>query len=184
MKYLNYTFVAVIVIATISAALVVWTNSTPTPIACTMDAKICPDGSAVGRTGPNCTFAPCPIANTVGADIQAHIDAKSNLIRLTTPMPGTLVHSPLTITGEARGTWYFEASFPISVVDWDGKIIGTDIAQAQGDWMTENFVPFTATVSFTVPTDTPYRRGALILKKDNPSGLPQNDDALEIPVTF
>ncbi len=30
------------------------------PIACTMEAKICPDGSAVGRSGPNCEFAPCP----------------------------------------------------------------------------------------------------------------------------
>jgi len=30
------------------------------PVACTMDAKICPDGSAVGRTGPNCEFSPCP----------------------------------------------------------------------------------------------------------------------------
>ncbi|HOX97514.1 MAG TPA: hypothetical protein PL066_04165 [bacterium] len=30
------------------------------PIACTMDAKICPDGSAVGRTAPDCEFAPCP----------------------------------------------------------------------------------------------------------------------------
>jgi hypothetical protein len=29
-------------------------------IACTMDAKICPDGSGVGRTGPNCEFAECP----------------------------------------------------------------------------------------------------------------------------
>lgn len=28
--------------------------------ACTMDAKICPDGSAVGRSGPKCEFAPCP----------------------------------------------------------------------------------------------------------------------------
>lgn len=28
--------------------------------ACTADAKLCPDGSAVGRTGPNCEFAPCP----------------------------------------------------------------------------------------------------------------------------
>ncbi|WAS95406.1 hypothetical protein [Nannocystis punicea] len=27
---------------------------------CTMEAKLCPDGSAVGRTGPNCEFAPCP----------------------------------------------------------------------------------------------------------------------------
>jgi len=30
------------------------------PAACTMDAKICPDGSAVGRSGPKCEFAPCP----------------------------------------------------------------------------------------------------------------------------
>jgi len=27
---------------------------------CTQEAKICPDGSAVGRTGPNCEFARCP----------------------------------------------------------------------------------------------------------------------------
>jgi hypothetical protein len=30
------------------------------PVACTMDAKICPDGTALGRTGPNCEFPPCP----------------------------------------------------------------------------------------------------------------------------
>jgi thermitase len=28
--------------------------------ACTDDAKVCPDGSTVGRTGPDCQFAPCP----------------------------------------------------------------------------------------------------------------------------
>lgn len=35
-------------------------TKSPEPVACTMDAKICPDGSAVGRTGPNCEFAECP----------------------------------------------------------------------------------------------------------------------------
>lgn len=35
-------------------------SSSPLPVACTMDAKICPDGSAVGRSGPKCEFAPCP----------------------------------------------------------------------------------------------------------------------------
>jgi hypothetical protein len=29
-------------------------------VACTMEAKLCPDGSAVGRSGPNCEFSPCP----------------------------------------------------------------------------------------------------------------------------
>lgn len=30
------------------------------PVACTMDARVCPDGSAVGRVPPDCEFAPCP----------------------------------------------------------------------------------------------------------------------------
>ena len=30
------------------------------PVACSQEAKICPDGSAVGRTGSNCEFALCP----------------------------------------------------------------------------------------------------------------------------
>ena len=33
-------------------------------VACTMEAKLCPDGSAVGRTGSNCEFAPCPAQKT------------------------------------------------------------------------------------------------------------------------
>lgn len=34
----------------------------PSSVACTMEAKICPDGSSVGRSGPTCEFAPCPTA--------------------------------------------------------------------------------------------------------------------------
>lgn len=33
---------------------------TAEPKMCTQEAKVCPDGSAVGRTGPDCEFAPCP----------------------------------------------------------------------------------------------------------------------------
>ncbi len=32
------------------------TNNTP----CTQEVKICPDGTTITRTGPNCEFAPCP----------------------------------------------------------------------------------------------------------------------------
>lgn len=44
----------------------------PTPAidqkkACTQEAKICPDGSSVGRTGPNCEFPPCPTINSTTA---------------------------------------------------------------------------------------------------------------------
>ncbi len=111
---------------------------------------------------------------------------ESDLIRVTSPMSGATITSPVTITGEARGTWYFEASFPIAVVDWDGKIIGEGHAEAQADWMTSEFVPFKAIVTFdTSEIHNAYsKRGTLILKKDNPSGLPEHDAAIEIPVVF
>ena len=35
-------------------------GSSPRPVACTLEAKLCPDGSAVGRVGPKCEFAACP----------------------------------------------------------------------------------------------------------------------------
>lgn len=35
-------------------------NDAPKSIQCTLEAKLCSDGSAVGRTGPNCEFAKCP----------------------------------------------------------------------------------------------------------------------------
>ena len=41
----------------------------PAVIGCTMEAMICPDGSAVGRTGPNCEFAKCPDAPPVSTEV-------------------------------------------------------------------------------------------------------------------
>ncbi len=32
----------------------------PKQVACTQEAKICPDGTSVGRSGPNCEFPACP----------------------------------------------------------------------------------------------------------------------------
>ena len=34
------------------------------PVACTIEAKLCPDGSYVSREGPNCEFALCPTASS------------------------------------------------------------------------------------------------------------------------
>jgi len=92
------------------------------------------------------------------------------------------ITSPVTIKGEALGTWFFEASFPVYLVNWDGLIIGEGIAQAKDDWMTEDYVPFEVTIDFETPNYGD--NGALIFKKDNPSGLPEHDDAVEIPIRF
>lgn len=109
---------------------------------------------------------------------------KAELIRLNTPRPNQVIESPLTIKGVARGSWFFEASFPVVLTDWDGLIIGQGIAQAKGDWMTSEFVPFEAKLTFTADKNVYSNKGTLILRKDNPSGLPEHDDALEIPVVL
>lgn len=106
---------------------------------------------------------------------------KIDLIQVESPRPNTEISSPVIIRGKARGTWFFEASFPIKLVDDQGKVVGNAIATAQGEWMTEDFVPFSTSMTFTTPES---KKGKLILEKDNPSGLAENDDFLEIPISF
>lgn len=105
----------------------------------------------------------------------------SDLIRVSAPLPNQKVTSPLTVRGTARGTWYFEASFPVKIFDADGRELGVTPAQAQSDWMTTEFVPFEAVLTFEKPRAA---TGTLVLMKDNPSGLPENDDSISIPVRF
>lgn len=53
----------ILVLALIFMVASVSCTKTPEQKACTLDAKVCPDGSAVGRAGPNCEFAPCPVSS-------------------------------------------------------------------------------------------------------------------------
>lgn len=106
---------------------------------------------------------------------------KSDLIRVQTPQPGALVASPLRVSGEARGTWFFEASFPVTLLDGDGRALVQTHAQAKGEWMTESFVPFESELRFEPPATA---TGTLVLAKDNPSGLPEHADELRVPVRF
>ena len=106
---------------------------------------------------------------------------KSDLIKTDNPRPNQIIESPLFVKGEARGNWYFEADFPVKLFDDNGFLLGVTPAHALGDWMTEDFVPFTATLPFAVPSTL---KGKLILEKDNPSGLPEYADELIVPVYF
>jgi len=121
-----------------------------------------------------------PDGKTFVEDIGNELE-KTDLIRINKPRPNELIKSPLEIKGEARGYWFFEADFPVKLVDADGKELGTAIAKTSLDWMTEDFISFEATLEFQTPTT---RKGTLILEKDNSSGLPENADELIIPVRF
>ena len=104
-----------------------------------------------------------------------------DLIVVDLPFPGAVTGKEFVVTGKARGTWYFEASFPVQILDKDGKVLVALPAQAQGDWMTENFVPFKVVVK--VP-NTYIGPATLVLRKDNPSGLPEKEAYISFPITI
>ena len=115
----------------------------------------------------------------------SHQESSDDLIVIEYPQAEDEISSPLVVKGKARGTWFFEGDFPVIVTDWDGMIIGEGYATAKGDWMTEDFVEFEGTIEFTRDERSMVRdNGAIIFRKDNPSGLPEHDDAREIPVMF
>lgn len=122
-------------------------------------------------------------AEELPAPEPTYVNASTDLIRVTNPTPGSVVGKPIIVMGEARGNWYFEASFPIEVRDSAGTVIGTGIGQPVGgaDWMTEDFVPFSAEIE--IP-ETFIGEAVLTLKNDNPSGLPENDRAISFPLTI
>jgi hypothetical protein len=107
-------------------------------------------------------------------------NASADLVTVSTPQPGAVVGKSFSVKGRARGTWYFEASFPVEVLDKDGNRLVAMPAQAEGDWMTDDFVPFSA--ELTIP-DSYVGPATVVLHKDNPSGDPSREASLSFPIT-
>ncbi|TAJ14197.1 hypothetical protein EPO56_02365 [Patescibacteria group bacterium] len=121
-----------------------------------------------------------PIESQV-SEVPTYVNASADDIVVTTPTPGSDTQVPIMIKGQARGMWYFEASFPIRILDSNGLVIGQGIATAEGDWMTESFVPFTASIALT----SAYTGIAtLVLDKDNPSGDAIRDASVSLPINI
>ena len=133
--------------------------------------------------GAGCFASPASPTPTPTATSVTLTTAKGeiNRIHVTMPTVGSKIARPLKIAGEARG-WYFEGSFPVSVLNQNGVKIATGIAQATGDWMTDAWVPFTGTIDY--PAQPAGSKGTIVFSKDNPSGLPEHDDSAEMQITF
>lgn len=112
---------------------------------------------------------------------------KVDRIVVASPLPeSTVSASPVIIKGRARGTWFFEATAPVDIVNWDGLIIGQGYisVDAPYSWMTTDFVPFTGTITYDATQLGAYKYGWIIMKKDNPSGDPALDESLEFKILF
>lgn len=58
-----------------------------TGTACTMEAKLCPDGTSVGRVGPSCEFAPCPGEGSQSTETPAVGTGEAPAVPETTTSP-------------------------------------------------------------------------------------------------
>jgi len=134
---------------------------------CTMDAKICSDGTSLGRLPPNCEFAPCP--------------GEDEGILISSPKTNEIIESPLEIEGEAVGSWFFEAQFNVELFDSHGNKLGDAILTSNDDWMTEDYVAFSGSIDFTMPSGS---TGILRFLSANPSGLPEHQKTFEVRVNF
>ncbi len=108
-------------------------------------------------------------------------NSSKDLIQVDLPYPGAVTGKEFVVSGKARGTWFFEASFPVEVLDSNGNVLFQGPAQAQSEWMTENFVPYKVTVKVPQSYIGP---ATLILHKDNPSGEPSRDASISFPITI
>jgi len=106
-------------------------------------------------------------------------NASADLIEVESPLPNAVTGKDFSVIGKARGNYFFEASFPIDLLDKDGNILVQTYASAEGDWMTTDFVPFKSDIK--IPTD--YAGPAtLVLKKDNPSDMRELDASISFPI--
>lgn len=105
---------------------------------------------------------------------------------ISAPLANAFFAAPYGVEGRAPGSWFFEGQLPLSLVDSVGNILATGQGYSSGDWMTEQMVYFRGNLtmlatssSVDVATATP---AYLVVHKDNPSGLPENDGSYKIPV--
>ena len=204
MKGQDYTFGIIIILLIVSAIAVasytiLTSNQIATPSYVTSFADCVNSGQPIAAGSPRTCRSvsgtvyieklavpkpaplPPPETPTTTKIIPIQEATTTDMISVTSPLPKAKISSPLSIEGAARGNWYFEASFPISLVDANGTVVASGVGKAQGDWMTTAYVPFTSTLTWTAGKAT---SGILILKRDNPSGLKENDASVSIPVRF
>jgi hypothetical protein len=105
-----------------------------------------------------------------------------DLLEVYSPGPKDYIESPLVVLGRARGSWFFEGSFPVFLFDDLGQVIATAQALAESEWTTDEYVSFSAELDFERPGG--QVGGQLIFASANPSGLPENERNLGVPISF
>lgn len=117
--------------------------------------------------------------------IETHLGVPAPTITFLDLNDHDRVHTNQVITGKAPGYYFFEGSFPVTLLDINGTAFATVIATTHEDWM----VTQTANFTLTLPENFSYTGvGSILFKKDDPSDGEAPFDPIKdqrvVPVIF
>ncbi len=96
------------------------------------------------------------------------------------PLPNAEVPCEFEIEGEISSSWFFEGSFLVKIYVGN-KVVHESVAYSEEDWLKDGTISFYSDIDCK---EGCVGEGKIVLEKDNPSGLEENSDRYEIPVTF
>lgn len=107
----------------------------------------------------------------------------SELIEITSPEVWATLTSPAMLAWSLPGYRYFEATAPAQVIDSNDLMLWEWYVSAIGERMTESLVPFSWSVVFSMSGST-ATTWEVIIRRNNASGMSENDASIRIPVVF
>lgn len=165
----------ILIMGTLALLVIFFVPRKDAPTTVVSDFESCVEAGGVVKEGLPVT------CTSLDGQVFSEEDAGLPEVVVDTPQFGEVVTSPLIVSGRARGFWFFEANLPVVLKDQNGKVLAAQGFQADGEWMTTEFVEFSGVLEFNTP-ETDF--GVLIISKDNPSGLEEFDASMAVPVRF
>lgn len=95
--------------------------------------------------------------------------------------PGAKVKGVMDATGVLKNAYFFEANVRVAILDGDKQTLREGFGTATTEWMTTGPVSFKTKLDFTGLAAGP---GFIAIRNDNPSGLPENDKEIFIPIVI
>lgn len=120
------------------------TVGSPEPVACTMDAKICPDGSSVGRVAPLCEFAACPTRDITFVDFNVSIALPEGYTQEPYGEPKKYILDNFLKPSASDSSWHVISlySYPIEQGKTAEEVILANTRYQPADMQAEDFERF------------------------------------------
>lgn len=117
--------------------------------ACTMEARICPDGTSVGRSGPDCSFAACPFPNVEIPEAGLSFAVPAGYTQLESGAPNQETLRIFQKPGSSSGVMHtiHVKRYPIPAGQTADQVILANTRYEPADMQAENFSKFTNVVA-------------------------------------